>query len=471
MNVFISISNSSPKNIYFAKLSVDLRIFMGGGIMERNIKIVVMICLLILSSEVETFSEPIKVGVAGPLTGPIDQYGISIQRATETAAERYNANGGINGELISVVPADDLCNPSQAVIAANTLVSEGVAAVVGHICSSATQAALDVYKSENIIAISPASTNPSLTQSSIYPNFLRTVSPDDIQAFLQVKYILEALQLTNIALVHDGGAFGISMAGYANDFILQSAQGAVVLNGSITPGLNDYSAIVQDIIDSEAHILLYAGYEPEASKILNEMRLQNLQIPFFSCDAVKTDGFISNAGANAEGAYVTSSPDISINMIAQFATETYFSQYGEAPGPYFYHAYSAAICLIEAIDRTDSTNMTLLLDTLKNQSFPTPIGTTRFDEKGDVIGLGYSVYQVQNGQYVEVFGAVDAFAGNFDNDDDVDGLDWAKFTTNYGHINCADLPLCDGDFDNDGDVDEADLVVFSVYFGRANGHI
>ncbi len=438
--------------------------------MERYVKNFLLICLLFLSFQVEALSEPIKIGVAGPLTGALDHYGISIQRATEIAADRYNASGGINGESISVVPADDLCNSSQAVIAANALVSQNVTAVVGHICSSATQAALDVYKSVNIIAISPASTNTSLTQSGIYPNFLRTVSPDDVQAFIQVKYILEVLQLTDIALVHDGGLFGINMVGFANDFILQSAQDAVVLNGSITPGLNDYSEIVQDIIDSGAQILIYGGYEPEASKILNEMRLQNLQIPFLSCDAVKTDGFISNAGANAEGAYVTSSPDISKNMIAQSATETYFSQYGEAPGPYFYHAYSAAICLIEAIDRTDSTNMTLLLDTLKSQSFSTPIGTTRFDEKGDVIGLGYSVYQVQSGQYVDVFGAVDAFAGNFDSDDDIDGLDMAKFTVNYGHTDCAGQPLCDGDFDNDGDVDDTDLVVFSVYFGRMDGH-
>jgi hypothetical protein len=114
--------------------------------------------------------------------------------------------------------------------------------------------------------------------------------------------------------------------------------------------------------------------------------------------------------------------------------------------------------------------MALLLDTLKSDSFSTPIGITRFDEKGDVIGLGYSVYQVQNGQYVEVFGAVDAFDGNFDEDADVDGQDMAKFASNYGHTNCEGLPLCDGDFDKNGNVDNADLIVFSVYFGRADGH-
>ena len=434
--------------------------------MKRYIKMVSLVCLLILSSEGAALSEPIKIGFAGPLTGAFDLYGIPTLRATEIAAAKYNAAGGINGELISIVSENDLCSSSQAVTAANALVSENVTAVVGHICSSATQAALDVYKSVNIISISPASTNPSLTQNGIYPNFLRTISPDDVQAGIQVKYILEVLQLTEIALVHDGGSFGSGLVGFANDFILQSAQGAVVLNGSITPGLNDYSQIVQDIIDSEAQIVIYGGSEPEASKILNEMRLQNLQIPFFSCDAVKTNEFISNAGANAEGAYVTSHPDISTNMIAQSAAEAHFSLYGEAPGLYFYNAYSAAICLIEAIDRTDSADMTLLLDTLKTQSFSTPIGTTRFDEKGDVIGLGYSVYQVQNWKYIEVFSTVDAFDGNFDKDGDVDGSDLAVFAADFGRTNCGSAPPCDGDFDKDGDVDDADLVVFSVYFGR-----
>lgn len=434
--------------------------------MRKYSKIFALVGLIIVSCQTVALGAPIKIGFAGPFSGGLALYGIPALRATEIAAEQYNAAGGINGESISVVAENDLCSASQAVMAANTLVAENVTAVVGHICSGATQAALDVYKTANIIAISPASTNAGLTQDGVYPNFLRTISPDDVQAGIQVQYILEVLQLADIALVHDGTWYGSGLVGFANEFILQSAQGSVVLNGSITPGLNDYAQIVQDIIDSGAQIVIYGGTEPEASTILNEMRLQNLQIPFFSCEGVKTNQFISNAGANAEGAYVTSYPDISTNMIARSAAEAHFSLYGEAPGLFFYNAYSAAICLIEAIDRTDSMDTTLLLDALKTQSFSTPIGTTRFDENGDVIGLGYAVYQVQGGQFVEVFDAVDAFDGNFDKDADVDGRDMAKFAENYGHTNCAGLPLCDGDFNEDGNVDEADLVVFSVYFGR-----
>jgi branched-chain amino acid transport system substrate-binding protein len=423
-------------------------------------------CLVFLLSEVPVLSAPIKIGYAGPLSGSLALFGIPGLRATEIAAEKYNAAGGINGELISVVAVDDLCSSSQAEVAANALAAENVAAVVGHVCSNATQAALDVYKLEDVISISPASSNAGLTQGGDYPNFLRTISPDDVQAAIQVQYILDELQLTDIAIVHDGGSYSSDLAGFAGDLILQSDYGEVVLNASIIPGIDDYSSIVEDIGTSGAQILIYSGLEPEAAGILNEMRLQNIQIPFLSCDAIKIDAFIANAGVNAEGAYVTSYPDISTNMIARSAAEAHVALYGDAPGPYFYNAYAAAICLIESIDRTDSTNTSLLIDVLKTQSFATPIGTTRFDRDGDVIGLGYAVYQVQSGQFVEVFGLVAAFDGNFDQDADVDGADMARFSSTFGHTDCAGTPLCDGDFDGNGNVDEADLIVFSVYFGR-----
>jgi branched-chain amino acid transport system substrate-binding protein len=434
--------------------------------MHRYLKIFVGLCFLLLMFKAAICAAQIKIGFAGPLTDPYGPFGVPSQRAVQIAVAQYNVAGGVNGESLLTVSKDDGCNPAQAAIVADEMVAEDVAVVVGHICSGATQAALDVYAAADLVAISPASTNPDLTYNAAYPRFLRTVSPDDVQAAMQVQFVLDTLQLSDIALVHDGDTYPTNLASTANSLILQSGQGNVVLYASIAAGGDDYSQIVSDIDASNAEIVIFSGYEPEASKILNEMRGQGLPIPFLSCDAVFLDSFIVHTGANAEGTYLTSSPDISTNSIARQAAAIHLSLYGEEPGPSFYNAYAAAICLIEAIDRANSTDAASLLGVLKSQSFSTPIGATRFNEKGDVIGLGYAVYQVQGGQFVEIFDAVDAFAGNFDKDGDVDGVDMKTVAENFNHTGCAGQPSCGGDFDSDGDVDEDDLIVFSVYFGR-----
>ena len=81
------------------------------------------------------------------------------------------------GKQVELIIEDDVCKPEVATNTAAKLVGEEVVAVIGHICSGATKAALGIYKDENIITISPSATNPPLTKSGDYPNFFRTIAP------------------------------------------------------------------------------------------------------------------------------------------------------------------------------------------------------------------------------------------------------------------------------------------------------
>ncbi len=102
----------------------------------------------------------VVIGVAGPHTGANASFGEQYWRGASQAAEDINAAGGINGEKIKLVKADDACEPKQAVAVANRLVDQDKAiAVVGHFCSSSTIPASEVYDEAGIIAITPGSTN------------------------------------------------------------------------------------------------------------------------------------------------------------------------------------------------------------------------------------------------------------------------------------------------------------------------
>jgi branched-chain amino acid transport system substrate-binding protein len=274
--------------------------------------------------------------------------------------------------------------------------------VLGHICSGATKAAIGIYKDSNIIAMSPSATNPALTQSGDYPNFFRTIASDDAQARLEVEFALGDLGLSKIAVLHDKGDYGKGLAEFAKKFVEEDSRGEVVLFEGVTPGAVDYSAVVNKINRSGAEAVIFGGYHPEASKIITQMRRKNMTTLFISDDGVKDDTFIKVAGEYAENVYATGPMDTSKNPLAIEAVEAHKAKYGEDPGAFYLNAYAASLALVNAVEKSCSTNYDDMVRILRNEWVATPLGIIKFDERGDAIGVGFTMYQVRDGKYVEI---------------------------------------------------------------------
>ena len=347
-------------------------------------------------------ADTIKLGVAGPHSGDLASYGIPTVRAAELVVKEINAKGGVLGKQVELLVEDDVCKPEVATNTATKLVSEKVDVVLGHICSGATKAALGIYKDSNIIAMSPSATNPALTQSGDYPNFFRTIASDDAQAKLEVDFALNVLKVKKIAVLHDKGDYGKGLAEFAKSFLENAPQAKVVLYEGITPGAVDYSAVVQKIKRSGAEAVIFGGYHPEASKIVSQMRKKRMKTIFISDDGVKDDTFIKVAKEYAEGVYATGPKDTSKNPMAIAAEEAHKKAYGEDPGAFFLNAYAATLALLNGIEQAGSTDYGAVEKALRTQFVDTPLGKIRFDQKGDALGVGFSMYQVQNGVYVEL---------------------------------------------------------------------
>jgi branched-chain amino acid transport system substrate-binding protein len=355
-----------------------------------------------LGTGVGLAAETIKLGIAGAHSGDLASYGLPTVKAAELVVKDINARGGILGRQVELVIEDDVCKPEVATNTATKLVSAKVSLVIGHICSGATRAALGIYKDSKVIAISPSATNPALTQSGNYPNFFRTIASDDAQAKLEVDFALETLKLKNIAVLHDKGDYGKGLAEYAKDFLEKSGKAKVVLFEGITPGAVDYSAIVQKIRQSKAEAVIYGGYHPEASKIVTQMRKRKMDTIFISDDGVKDDTFIKVAGEFAEGVYATGPMDVSTNPMAIAANEAHKKAYNSDPGAFFLNAYAAVQAILNAVEKAGSTDYDAVRKALQSEYVETPLGKISFDEKGDAIGVGFSMYQVQKGAYVEL---------------------------------------------------------------------
>ena len=167
-------------------------------------------------------ADAIKLGVAGAHSGDLASYGLPTVKAAELVVNAINAKGGVLGRQVELLVEDDVCKPEVATNTAAKLVSQNVNAVIGHICSGATKAALGIYKDAKIIVISPSATNPDLTQSGQYPNFYRTIASDDTQARLEVDFAIGKLKVKKIAVLHDKGDYGKGLAEFAKKFIEES---------------------------------------------------------------------------------------------------------------------------------------------------------------------------------------------------------------------------------------------------------
>jgi len=375
--------------------------------MQRQQQVLLMMVMVLLAgtlfcSPTAGAADTIKMGVAGAHSGDLASYGIPTVKAAELVVKKFNRRGGVLGKPVELVVEDDQCKTEVAVNVATKLLTEKVDVVLGHICSGPCKASLGIYATKGVALMSPSATNTDLTKSGQHDNFFRTIAPDDAQARTQVDFCLNVLKAKKIAIVHDKGDYGKGLATFAKGFLEKNDRAELVLFEGITPGAVDYSAVINKVKRTRADVLLYGGFHPEASKLVQQMRRKKMQTIFISDDGVKDITFIKVAGKYADGVYATGPTDTTKNPLAIAAIEEHRTAYGSDPGAFYLNAYAAATALLEGIQIAGGTDFASVSKALRGNYFDTPLGHISFDQRGDAIGVGFAVFQVQNGEYVEV---------------------------------------------------------------------
>lgn len=107
--------------------------------------------------------EPILIGYSGPLTGGRSDLGVQGRNGATLAVEDVNARGGVAGRKLVLVACDDGSTPANAVEADAQLIKAGVSAIVGHMTSSQTLAALPQAAAAGLVMLSPTTATPELS--------------------------------------------------------------------------------------------------------------------------------------------------------------------------------------------------------------------------------------------------------------------------------------------------------------------
>jgi branched-chain amino acid transport system substrate-binding protein len=335
------------------------------------------------------------IASAGPMTGPYAAFGDQLKRGAEQAVADINAAGGVLGEKLALEIGDDACDPKQAVAVANQLVNKGAVFVAGHFCSGSSIPASEVYNEENVLQMSPASTNPKLTEQG-FDNVFRTCGRDDQQGTVAGNFMADNFADKRIAIVHDKQTYS---KGLADETKKQLNKRGIqeVLYDTVTAGEKDYSAIVTKLKANNVDILYYGGYHPEGGLILRQMREQGLQARLIGGDALFIPEFWSITGDAGEGTLVTFGPDPRDNPAAS-ATVEKFRAAGYEPEGYTLYSYAAIQAWAQAAEKAGTTDTAKVIDALKGNKFNTVLGEIGFDSKGDPTGETYVMYEWSQGE-------------------------------------------------------------------------
>ncbi|WP_341960287.1 branched-chain amino acid ABC transporter substrate-binding protein [Pseudomonas sp. RC10] len=343
---------------------------------------------------VATFAQAdVKIGVSGPMTGANASFGLQFWKGAQAAADAINAAGGVNGEKIALTQYDDACEPKQAVAVANKAASDKMVGVVGHFCSSSTIPASEVYDEAGIITITPASTNPNVTERGLGAMF-RMCGRDDQQGIVAGDYIVDVLKGKKVAVINDKDTYGKGLADATAKQL--TARGVKpVLEEGLTRGEKDFSALVTKIRGAGADVVYFGGLHPEAGPLVRQMREQGLKdVKFMSDDGVVTDELVTTAGGAqyVDGVYMTFGADPRLLPDSKAVVDQ-FRKGGYEPEGYTLYSYASVQALAAAFTGAKSTKGEEAAKWLKAHPVKTVMGEKNWDTKGDLKVSDYVVYQ------------------------------------------------------------------------------
>jgi len=340
----------------------------------------------------------ITLGLVAPITGPVATIGEQMTYGAEQAVSDINAAGGINGGKLFLKKEDDACDPKQAVTVASQMINGDVKFIVGHACSGTSITASKIYSEENILMMTPTSTQPALTEAGL-TNVFRICGRDDQESVAQIGYIQKHFPNKKIAIIYDSSAGQRSIADQVKKD-LNAVGIKEVLFEQYTTGEKDFLSLITKLKQNGVQVLDIAGFYVEAGLIIRQIKEQGLNIQVIGDDALATQELWSITGPAAEGLLMSFQPDVTKRPEA-IAVVAAMRKAGHEPESYALYSY-AAVQAYAAAFRQVGTDPLKVAKALRETPEQTVVGNIVFNSKGDVADSHYVMYRWHNGTYAEI---------------------------------------------------------------------
>lgn len=342
----------------------------------------------------------VKIGCSAVLSREEDEaiHGRHISQAVALAVEQANQRGNLPF-TVEMALGDDQAQVEAAVEVAQKFINDPqVLGVVGTMNSHTSLATAPLYQQANLTQISPAASNPTLTQQG-YRTFFRVVPHDLHQGQEGAKFAVSVLGARRVAIIHDGGNFGEPLAQIFSR-TCRKLGAEVSITCQIEPGKIDYSNAVAVIALANPDLIFMGVIEAEGRHLAAQLRQAGVMAPLLGTDGLKPSHFLATPAYNAEGPYHTSaSTDVERDPSAAKFADAYARRYGQLYSIYTAEAYDAANLLIAACARAARLNRTSVLEQVSQiKDFAGASGLINFDQHGDRLHPRIGIYKINNGQ-------------------------------------------------------------------------
>ena len=349
-------------------------------------------------------TDPIRIGVACPITGTAAAFGKHIKMGAELARDQINAAGGINGRNIELRIEDDEGKDSQATTVANGLANDNsIVAVIGHFNSTCSAAGREIYKQAGILQFSPGSTNIDICRKSEWT--FRNLYHDGYQGISIARYIKNVLGHDSAAVFYDDDDYGL---GLRDEFAKEAAKIGLEIVGdeSYTREVTlDYAAALDKMQAKNPGVIFISGLYNEGAAIAKQAMDKDINIPFLGADGLYSPELIDLGEDAVEGMLLTTPfivhPTIG-GELAQDFLKAFQERYEKDPDTWAALTYDAVNMVADAIKKV-GTDRTAIKDHFASimspeDAFEGVTGLTYFDEHGDCPKKAY-VAVVQDGKF------------------------------------------------------------------------
>jgi len=313
--------------------------------------ILVALALLALGCGGGGGKQELVIGEYGSLTGNDATFGQSTKEGVQLALDDLTSKqqGMIGGAPVRVVVEDDQGRPEEAATVVQKLINQDrVLAVIGEVASSRSLAAAPICQQNDVVMISPSSTNPKVTQVGDY--IFRMCFLDDFQGQSIARYAAESLKLKKVAVLKDvKNDYSVALAQYFTEAFAKLG-GTVVVEQSYSSGDPDFRAALTVVKARKPEALIVPGYYTEAGLIARQARELGLNVPILGGDGWESAKLIEIGGAAMNGCYYTNHWSLDQPQIQPFLT-AYRAKYQRDPDAIAGLAYDAAQVLFQSLGK------------------------------------------------------------------------------------------------------------------------
>ncbi|WP_137990027.1 branched-chain amino acid ABC transporter substrate-binding protein [Streptomyces vilmorinianum] len=363
----------------------------------------------------------VVIGVDAPLTGSLSALGQGIKNSVDLAVQTANKNKEVPGVTFKIEALDDQAVPASGQANATKLVgNKDVLGVVGPLNSGVAQQMQGVFAAAKLAQVSPANTNPSLSQGDNwgkgefkrpFPTYFRTAATDVVQGKFAAQYLFKDAGKKKVFVVDDKQTYGAGLAAIFTDEFKRLG-GQVVGTDHVTVKETDFSSTADKVKTSGADSVYFGGQYPEGGLLSDQIKKAGAKIPTMGGDGIYDPAFVSASGVANDGDLATSIgyPVEKLDTAKKFIADYTAAGYKDPYAAYGGYSYDAGWAIIQAVKAVVAANggkvpadaRAKVTEALGKVSFDGVTGKVSFDEYGDTTNKQLTVYKVEGGKWIDV---------------------------------------------------------------------